>query len=76
MTFKVTGCAVIVLSILIGCSGKEQLAELRFQQQLDSTASVSIDSAYKIIQAECEVKMKYKVPMLVDSILKSNQLIK
>jgi hypothetical protein len=73
MTFKVTGTLVILLPMFISCATNEQeTADLRFQQQLDSIASVSIDSAYKIIHAQCDTNMKYRLPVLVDSIVKAD----
>lgn len=50
----------------------ETVDEIRFQQQLDSMASVSIDAAYKVVLIECEEKKRRMVPKLIDSILKAD----
>jgi hypothetical protein len=71
MTTKVTGNVVIILLILTGCETSGYKADdLQIQQQLDSIASVSIDSAYREIQKQCDSNVKYKLPVLVDSLLK------
>ncbi|WP_207493538.1 hypothetical protein [Aridibaculum aurantiacum] len=63
--------------MFIACNGPtEQVDDIQFQQQLDSAASASIDSAYKVIQAECQEKIQLQLPVLIDSILKADSLSK
>lgn len=43
---------------------------LEFERKMDSIASSKIDSAYKAIQLQCDSARQYKIPFLVDSLLK------
>jgi hypothetical protein len=72
MTLKVTVLLVIAMS-MFSCSN-EQPSDIALQQQLDSIASVSIDSAYKIIHSQCDTNLKYRLPVLVDSMLRADTL--
>ena len=44
--------------------------ELAFQQKTDSIASRQIDSAYKKITRDCDTALKYRLPAMVDSLLR------
>ncbi|RXK85812.1 hypothetical protein [Filimonas effusa] len=77
MQFKSILLNVIVFInlIAIGCTPavppadqEEQLIE--FQKQLDNEASARIDSAYAAITRRCDSIQRYRVPLLVDSLLK------
>jgi hypothetical protein len=76
MRAKINALTVIVFLNLfaIGCSThavetaeEDQLIE--FQKELDATAGARIDSAYKLIRQECDTAHKYRLPLLVDSLL-------
>lgn len=77
MTRKGIGLIVIVfLKILTtGCGlsmNSQQKTDkgVDFERQLDSIASWKIDSSYKQIQRDCDSARKYKLPLLIDSLLK------
>jgi hypothetical protein len=70
---------VIIFLKLALCSCREQPASrklndrvIEFERAMDSTASVKIDSAYRSIQQLCDTARKYRLPLLVDSILKAD----
>ncbi len=73
MKLKVTLRYVIVLIkiSLCACNSTAEEDELiRYNEQVDLTSSHRIDSAYKKINAECDSALKYRVPEIVDSLLK------
>ncbi len=75
MTAKVTAKVVIVVIMLTSCNTIEDNAvDVDYQQQLDSLAGGSIDSAYRSIQEECNQKKAARVPHLVDSIIQAESI--
>jgi hypothetical protein len=66
---------IVFLNLLVaGCTPnavetteEDQLIE--FQKGLDTIAAARIDSAYKLIRQECDTARKYRLPLLVDSLL-------
>ncbi len=73
---------VIIFLKLLLCSCREKPAAekvndrlIEFERMTDSMASVRIDSAYRSIQQLCDTARKYRLPLLVDSILHSGQII-
>lgn len=77
MNAKIKLLTVIVFLnlLLAGCDTpiaekpeEDQLIE--FQKEMDALAGARIDSAYKQIKQECDTAYKYKLPLLVDSLLK------
>lgn len=73
---KVTEFTVIIFAIsLFSCTRIDKADEkLAFQQKVDSAASKKIDSAYKKIMENCDTAQKYRLPALVDSILKADTI--
>jgi hypothetical protein len=45
---------------------------ISYGQRMDSIGSARIDSAYKVIQKQCDSIKQSRVPLLVDSILKKD----
>lgn len=75
MKLKVTLRYVIVLIkiTLCACNSPSEEDELiRYNEQVDLISSHRIDSAYKLINAECDTALKYRVPMIIDSLLKAD----
>lgn len=58
---------------MIGCSqGAGEQDTAQYERELNSRAETRIDSAYAAITAQCDTLVKYKVPLMADSILKTN----
>lgn len=73
---KVTAFVVIVFVITL-CACKQILQvedDLDLQQKADSIASKKIDSAYRQICRQCDSARKYRLPEMVDSLLKNDTL--
>ena len=75
--FKVTlkFTVLLILIVLASCSGstgehtKEDTMRIK-----DAASEAKIDSAYALITRECDSLMQFKVPLLVDSLLKNDSL--
>ena len=67
---------VLIKLSLVSCQGvpQEEDTILQYNQRMDSIASARIDSAYKQISAACDTAIKYRVPAIVDSLLKADSL--
>ena len=68
---KVT-LAVLILTIVTytSCKSFDDRNQISLQQSMDSIASDKIDSAYLQIQQQCDTAFKYRLPVMVDSLLK------
>jgi len=74
---KVTLRYVIVLIKITLCACNTPTEEdelIRYNEQIDAASSRRIDSAYRKINAECDSALKYRVPFIVDSLLKADSL--
>ena len=68
----------VIIFLKIGLSGCNLITttdetpdkRIEFERKMDSIASRKIDSAYKTIQLQCDSTRQYKMPLLVDSLLK------
>lgn len=69
--FMVTGMLLMIHSCNIrdDNNGKEMKDHVR-----DSLAEIRIDSAYTAINKECDTLMKYKVPELVQALIRKDSL--
>ena len=73
VTLKFT--ALLFLTVLASCSGstdehtKEDTLRIK-----DAASEKVIDSAYAVITRECDSLLQFKVPLLVDSLLKNDSL--
>ena len=66
-------CVIIFIS---SCTaGKKPQTELEIQHIKDSVSEARIDSAYAIINNQCDTLMLYLVPQMVDSFLKDSALL-
>lgn len=63
---------------VLGCNEpKKEVPELQNLHYIDSASEARIDSAYAAIRANCDTLLKYKAPVMADSLLKdSASLIK
>jgi len=74
---KVTLRYVIVLIKITLCAcntTSEEDALIHYNEQVDLASSRRIDSAYRRINAECDSALKYRVPLIVDSLLKEDSI--
>lgn len=68
---------IIFLNLfLAGCSAKDEETEkedklIEFQKEMDARASSLIDSAYAAITKQCDSARTYRLPLLIDSLLKA-----
>lgn len=64
--------------LFLGCNEpKKEVPELQNLHYIDSASEARIDSAYAAIRANCDTLLKYKAPVMADSLLKdSASLIK
>gem|GEM_PF-5336397 len=77
MQLKVTLRYVIVLIkvTLVACNTQDPEEDLiRYNERLDSLASRRIDTAYKDLSRNCDTLIKYRLPQIVDSLLKEDSL--
>ncbi len=69
---------VIFFINLYSCSQKNRLNNMdeqivSYEQSLDSISSLKIDSLNKKIQSDCDSAIKYRLPLLIDSLLKQRE---
>ncbi len=70
--------AVYCISFLfLGCNEpKKEVPELEILHYTDSTSEMRIDSAYTAIRSNCDTLLKYKAPVMADSLLKDSTSLK
>jgi len=65
-----------VCSIVYSCNYDEKAPSVQqIQHYQDSLSEVRIDSAYSQIKMNCDTKLVYQLPVMVDSFLKDSTLI-
>ncbi|WP_153800760.1 hypothetical protein [Foetidibacter luteolus] len=65
---------IVLIKIFPACKQPVNIDEeiLRYNQRLDSVAGARIDSAYKKIKDDCDTARLYRLPVLIDSLLKTS----
>ncbi len=67
--------AAVLIFLLNACNHNTVVDEKEKNEHIaDSLTEAIIDSAYIAINQECDTLMKYRVPVLADSILKGDSL--
>lgn len=73
---RLVSCIYVIVLINLFCSCKGNTSQenvdddiIFIEQQADSSASAKIDSVYEAIQQQCDTAKKYRLPLLIDSIL-------
>lgn len=75
VTIKLTVYCIIFL--FLGCNEpKKEVPELEVLHYSDSTSEARIDSAYAAIHSNCDTLLKYKAPVMADSLLKDSIILK
>jgi len=63
--------------LILGCNEpKKEVPELQTLHYMDSASEARIDSAYTAIRANCDTLLKYKAPVMADSLLKDSTSFK
>lgn len=66
-----------IIFLFLGCNEtKKEVPELEVLHYADSTSEARIDSAYAAIRSNCDTLLKYKAPVMADSLLKDSTSLK
>lgn len=66
-----------IIFLFLGCNEpKKEVPELEILHNADSTSEARIDSAYAAIRSNCDSLLKYKAPVMADSLLKDSAYLK
>lgn len=66
-----------IIFLFLGCNEpKKEVPELEVLHYTDSTSEARIDSAYAAIRSNCDTLLKYKAPVMADSLQKDSTSLK
>lgn len=66
-----------IIFLFLGCTEpKKEVPELEVLHYADSTSEARIDSAYAAIGSNCDTLLKYKAPVMADSLQKDSTALK